>query len=1162
MAGFISQSARLLSGAFLVAAIIFASGAAAVAQTGAASAALNGLVSDNTGAVIPGATITLRNTTTGFEQITKSNGSGKYSIENIAPGSYTVHVTMPGFATMESEEFKLAVNQTGTLNFTLKVGTANTTVTVSANAVQLETSTAELGIVVTRAQVSALPLNGRNFTELLVLSPGVSQVNATGNQDFGGIGNPTGKVVLPSINGQNNRSNMFLLDGVNNYGSIRDTYAVQPTLDDISEFKVQSHNDEAQFGQVLGGIINVVTNSGTNKFHGAAWEYNRNDVFGAANYFNPVKTPLNQNQFGVSVGGPVLLPHYNGHDKTFFYFSYEGYRNRTAANSFYRTPTDAQLAGDFSDLQAQGVQLYNPYSSTEQAPDEEPNATGFTLQPFMCDGTGAPLPTDANGIQQGSGTACNKIPASLIDPGMVYYAKTFFPAPMSIPGFPQFNGRNTTPISTDYNQFSVRIDEQLNPKNHFFGRWTGMWEPISGSGGVPAVVMQTHDSSYNIALNWTHTFGTNAVLQLTFGRVSAEDDRTPFFKNVPPDFYTNAGFASYFYDHSPFGGVQVPSVGIDNYISAFAYIGKLHYSNIWEYEGDYSWTLGRHTFRTGASFATDGWEQPFYGSEADFGASQTQNGNLDSDTGDPLASFILGVPEYAEIDNVYSLLHGGKIIGGYFQDQWKVNSRLTLNLGLRYDVTINPRQGKASNGSNITGNFDFSNGTYVLQNPAPACSPTRGAPCIPGGTLPEHVTIAKNGKLIHDDYSNFQPRLGFAFLITPKLVMRGAYGRFYDNWAGVTENQSNYTQLWPNIAFVGAPGDFNLYGPPTGRAEDPFNFGDVSAANIQPPSTPFGDLNVSPYTDPNLKTGYSDEYNFGFQDAISSGAVVAVNYVGSHNGHIATAVTANALTSPNGSAPYSYILQMPYTKSLSSTDYNSLQVSSQMHLSSGFMYTLAYTWSKALTTGCDGYNSGCEIQNPYDLKIDRGPAAYDQPHIFSGSFVFPLPFGTGRKWGSSKGLVSHVIGGWQLNGILTMGSGPRYDVQDDNGISSINNFYGTERANVVGDPHKSVEGYTLDKLHPININAFADPEPGTFGNMGRNSLQADWNKNLDLSLFRSFSLTGDRRLEFRAEAFNSTNTPIFSAPDNYLPDGPGFFGVVSSTANTAREMQLAVKFYF
>jgi hypothetical protein len=1132
----------------------------AAAQTSAAEAALNGIVRDPSGAVVPGATITLKNAETGFEQVTKSNSTGNYSLVNINPGTYTVTAIRQGFSTAKAPDFALAVNQTATINFTLHPGAVSTTVTVAANAVQIETSTAELGTVIGSTEVNALPLNGRNFTELLLLSPGVSPVNTTESSGFGGIGNPIGTVVLPSVNGQNNRSNMYLLDGINNYGSIRDTYAVQPTLDDIEEFKVQSHNDEAQFGGVLGGIVNVVTKSGTNEFHGDAWEFLRNDAMDAANYFNPIKTPLKQNQFGVTIGGPVLLPHYNGHNRTFFYASYEGYRNNTASSNFYRTPTAAQMNGDFSNLDPQGVQLYNPFSSVPQSSSETPNATGFDLQPFMCDASGNPLPASSAGIQA-AGTPCNTIPASMIDPVMQTYAKTFFPAPETIANEPQFNGLDTTPNITDQNQYSVRIDEQPDLRDRFFVRWTGAWEPITGSNGYPGAISVIHDSNYNLAANWTHTFGSSSVLQLTFGRVSAQNNRTPYFRNTPSDFYQNTGFATYLFNHAPFGGLQVPSAVVANYLGAENYIGRLHYANVWEYKGDFAKTVGRHSLRTGASLATDGWEQPFFGSENDFDTSQTQDGNLDSNTGDAMASMMLGVPTYSEVDNVYSLLHGGKIIGVYFQDQWRVSEKLTFNLGLRYNLTVNPRQGKASNASNITGDFDFSNGTYILQNPAPACSASQAAPCIPGGTLPPDVTIAKNGKVIHDNYDNWAPRLGFSYLLTTKTVVHAGYGRFYDNWAGFTENQSNYTQTWPNIAFVGAPGGFNLYGPPTGLAQDPFAFGNVSAGGIPPAPSPFSPLNTNAYTDPNLKTGYSDQWNFGFQRQMATGVVTAINYVGSRNARIATAITANALTSPGGSPPYSYIPPTPYTESLSSTDYNALQVSSQIHLKSGITSTIAYTWSKAMTTGCDGYNSGCEIQNPHDLSIDRGPAAYDLPQIFAGSFVLPLPFGKGAL-SVHNGVANILIGGWQFNGILTLNSGPRYDVQDDNGISNINNFYGVERADETGNPHASTSSYPLSKLQPINVNAFTDPPPGTFGTMGRNSLHADWGRDLDLSFFRSFKVTESKRFEFRAEAFNATNTPVFAAPDNYLPDGPGYFGVVSSTANTARQLQVALKFYF
>ena len=319
-------------------------------------------------------------------------------------------------------------------------------------------------------------------------------------------------------------------------------------------------------------------------------------------------------------------------------------------------------------------------------------------------------------------------------------------------------------------------------------------------------------------------------------------------------------------------------------------------------------------------------------------------------------------------------------------------------------------------------------------------------------------------------------------------------------------------------------------------------------------------MNVNSYTDPHLKTGYSDQWNFGFQQELAPGATATVNYVGSRNARIATNITANAAPSPGPGdpqlrAPFPYILPMNYTKSIGSANYNALQVSSQLRSHSGIAGTFAYTWSKTLVTGCDGLFADCDIQDPYNLELDRGPAGHDLTHIFSASFVAPLPFGGGRRFSTSSSFVNHIIGNWQLNGIIELNSGPRYDVQTDPSISNTNNLYGTERANLVGDPYANGT-----KTAPLNVAAFATPDPFTFGNMGRNSLRADWNKNLDLSLFRSFSITETKRFEFRVEAFNVTNTPVFGIPDASL-QSPNF-GVVSSTANKERQLQLGLKFYF
>ncbi|HWC17905.1 MAG TPA: TonB-dependent receptor, partial [Terriglobales bacterium] len=350
-----------------------------VVQAQIATASINGTVTDPSGALIPGATVTVKNLATNVERSTTTNTAGNYVLVNINPGHYTVTVRKDGFTSATQPDFELQVNQTSTLDFNLHVGSTVESVTVEAAEAGLQTSTAELGAVIERKSVNDLPLNGRNFTQLLNLTPGVSTVNTAqngGNQQF--AGNTIGSFSFPSINGQTNRSNLFLVDGVNDQESFSSTYSVPPIVDDIQEFKVDSHNDQAQFGGVLGGVINVVTKSGTNNFHGEAWEFLRNSAFDARNPISGINS-LHQNAFGANIGGPVLLPHYNGRNKTFFFGSYEGVRRHEGNANRSLIPTTAQINGDFS---TQGVQLYNPYSTTSSG----------ARTPFLClNGAPAPL---------------------------------------------------------------------------------------------------------------------------------------------------------------------------------------------------------------------------------------------------------------------------------------------------------------------------------------------------------------------------------------------------------------------------------------------------------------------------------------------------------------------------------------------------------------------------------------------------------------------------------------------------------------------------------------------------------------------------------------------------------------------------------------------------
>jgi Carboxypeptidase regulatory-like domain/TonB dependent receptor-like, beta-barrel len=1106
-------------------------------------AALNGTVRDPSGAVIDGATIMLTNVNTGVSQSGHSNSSGAYSFVNILPGHYVLEASREGFRTDRQPEFSLEVNQTATINFSLHVGAAGEVINVSSQAIQLETSTSELGTVVATREVQDLPLNGRNFTELLLLTPGASPANPL--QNAGGAPGAIGAFSYPAINGQSNRSNMYLLDGVSNYGGLSDTNTVQPTIDDVLEFKVQSHNDEAQFGQVLGGIVNLATKSGSNAVHGSLWEFFRNDALDANNYFNP-KTDLKQNQFGAAVGGPVVLPHYNGRNRTFFYGSYEGFRRRASSSLLYVTPTSEQLNGDFS---AVGTQIYNPYSTQ---PDPA-NPGSFINSPFMCDSSGDPLPVNSSGMQ-GTGTPCNMIPSSLLNPSMLYYAKTLFPAPIDT-GVPGFNGRDSTENIVRSDQMSARIDQQFGDRDRIFFRYTASWQPNTGSGGIQGNILHQNVDTYNIAASWSHTFKGSAVTQFTFGRVRGQNDNINQITNAPSDFLQNAGFVTSFTDHT-LGKVStplIPTFDIGGYLLEGNFTNTDNFSNIYEYKSDSSKMIGRHLLKFGGSLATDNRLGTAVGSVDVFDTFQTSSGSA-GQGGDSLSSMLLGLPTYAEIDTVYSKVRGGKIFGGYFEDQWRVNDRLTLNLGIRYDVTDWPREGTDSNGSSITGNIDLNNGTYVLQHSAPACSATQGAPCIPGGNLPPHVLVSPDGRIIQNTYDNVQPRVGAAYRVNDKTVVRGGYGRFYDNWAAVVGFAANFTQSWPNVAFLAGDG---LNNPtPNAPATDPLNLGN---GPISPSPDPFGQGNG--FLDPNLKNAYSDQYNVGFQRSFGNNSVFTVNYVGSRNHREQLQMTGNTALTPGPGdpqlrAPFPYIQpQNGYVRSVGKSNYNALQVSSEGRSIRGLTYKLAYTYSKVINFGCDMYGSFCDVQDPYHFERDKGVAGFDLTHIFSSGVVYELPFGTGRRWSTGNAALDRLVGGWQLNGILSLSSGRPYDVQAPIEIANTNNISGALRPNIVGDPNAGTS-----KLHPLNVNAFVLPAAFTFGNMGRNSLRSDWNKDLDISLFRSFLITESKRLEFRFEAFNITNTPVFAIPDNNITDSN--FGQVSSTANIERQLQLALKFYF
>jgi Carboxypeptidase regulatory-like domain/TonB dependent receptor-like, beta-barrel len=1126
-----SLFASIVACTFLLCAVSLISPRTASAQV--ATAAINGTVRDTTGAVIPGVQVVLRNLATNVEQTTVTNDTGNYVLLNIPPGRYDLNVSKQGFKSAVQTNITLVVNQATSYDFTLPIGATRQAITVSGSAVALQTSTAGLGVAVVTRQVNDLPLNGRNFTQLLALTPGVSPVNVSQNSGGNDV-NAVGAFSFPAINGQINRSNMYLLDGLNDLEALRNEYAVAPILDDIREFKVNSHNDQAQFGGVLGGTVNVVTKSGTNQLHGALWEFLRNEKLDARNPFFKTRNPLRQNQFGGDVGGPVILPHYNGKNRTFFFFGYEGSRRVESAQTLFRVPTSAELNGNLSDL---GVPIYNPFSTR---PD--PNNPGEYLRDEF-----------PNAM----------IPSNLLDTNMVKFAQTLFPAPVNT-GVTGQNGVDNSPVSVRSNEENFRFDEQLNTKNSFWFRFTRVTVGRSGSAGYPGLAAERPYSAHQLGANWTHTFGPSAVLSAEFGRTDAREIIQNAFNNVKAqDFVSQIQLSQDFACGFKAGpSCLIPNFSIPGFLSGGETFVNRHLSNIWEGRADLSLIHGKHIFTTGFDFNTNNFEQPNNAIGVGFSSFQTANLESPGGTGNALASFLLGVPDTANKRNVHETEYGGKVIGAYFQDQWKATNRLTVNLGIRYDATFWPVYGSLQDGNQFVGDLNLNDGTYVLARVPPSCAVTNAAPCIPGGQLPDHVVVTSqsSGQIYNNTYDNIQPRVGLAYRLGSRNVLRAGYGRVYDNWSAVAQLGQNYEGSWPDIGQLLA-NNLNATDVVV-TSENPF-----AQTGLLPAPTPF--TQVQWFLDPLAKNAYSDQWNFGIQRELTSHTTVSASYVGSHDGRLNLGGYKNVAVTPGpGNAatvasrrPYPYINPTYYDQSVGRSNYNAFQFSLDRRATQGLSYLVSYTYSKAMDIGCSGFFGveGCSIQNPYDLNNDRSVSAYDLTHVLSASWVYQLPFGNGRKYSSGSSVVNAVAGGWAANGIVTLTSGVPYFVGVSGDIANTGNvgtggFY--ERANLVADPKLSNPTPTMW----LNKSAFATPAPYTFGNLGRNSLRGDWFKNVDFSVFREFPITEGKRFEFRAEMFNFTNSPTWGTPTNNMSNTN--FGRIFGTRSTEREVQFSLKLYF
>ncbi len=1029
--------------------------AAAQASTGA----INGTVSDPSGSAVPEAAITLRNVGTSAEQQAVTNGEGRYVFATVQPGTYTLRISKQGFSTLTENQFQLAVNQTATQDFTLQLGATNQQVTVEATAVAVEASTAELGTAIQTQEVNNLPLNGRNFTQLLTLTPGASPISTGQNSGGGGgfAGAAIGSFTFPSVNGQTNRSNMFLLDGFTDYAFVGN-YAVSPIIDAVQEFKVQSHNDVASYGETTGGIINIVSKGGTSQYHGDLWEFLRNSDLDARNTFSPSVAIYRQNQFGAAAGGPVIpgFLRRGRSPRTFFFAAYEGFRATRGAQQLDTVPTPQQYSGDFSSV---STPLYNPFSTR---PD--PAHPGQFLRD--------PFPN-------------NQIPAQLLNAPAIAYMQKFYPQPIAT-GIPNINYIDPTPNTTNSDTGTLRADHQFSDRLGTWFRLTKFNQEITNLGGnTPGVLNANNVNGYQTGMSATWTSGSgNKVLTGRFGRTNAYAVVGNQFPSSLANAYQAGGFNTLY--ATGFLGGRSFNPGFD--IPGYTGVPEGNHqgnaiADVWQGAADFTLVKGKHTFQMGADVNTNGGNQPILFVTQSYSSFQTSNLESTASTGNALASALLGLPTSVNRRNVNITTHGGWVDGFYFQDQWKVTDKLQLNLGFRYDMTLWPIYGSKANKNQYVGDTNLDTGEYILAAVPPACS-SGASPCIPtpGGALPAHVGVTRsgNGSIIHNSFDNWQPRIGLAYRVTPGTVIRASGTRFFDNWAAIQQLATNYQGNWPDTTFLLANNLNNTF--PNVTAQDPLRLG--GGSQILPAPTPFNQVNWM--IDPYYKDAYSIQWNFGVQQQVTKDAVVEADYVGSHGSRLDSGAYRNTATYPapgpiSNRQPFPYITPTYFDKSIGKASYESFQFKARDSMSNGLTFLVAYTWSKTINLGCDGFfgSEGCSIQDAYHLNNDKSVAGYDVPQMLSANWVYELPIGKGKKANISNPFLNAAIGGWSLNGIFTARSGQPFTVNASGDIANTGNV--VERADLTctnpyaANPNRN--GY-------LNTACFSTPAPFTFGSTG------------------------------------------------------------------------------
>jgi hypothetical protein len=1121
------------------------------------NATIVGTVTDPSGAVMPNVNITVTNTETSWTRTIPTNDSGQYVVPNIQIGHYSVRAEASGFKIAEQKDVVLSVGDRLRLDFQMKMGTSAETVTVEANPIAVQSDSGELSNVITDKQVSQLAVNGRSIYQLAQLTPGASsQINGFVNTPVGGDSNV-------EFNGMRQNHNIYLLDGgENDDRGGAGGMSIAPSTDAIAEFRALTSNYSADYGLSSAATMTMVLKSGTSTLHASAWEFNRNDAFDARGFFNPAPNKvakLRLNVFGFNVGGPVTLGKLYNPDKkkTFFFYNME-WRRLIQGNitNGQTVPDPATYGGNF------GATAINVPSATQVSP---------AVLAKNCPGGVLPA-----GVVQGAPFPGNTIPSCMIDPNATALLNAgIFPAPTA---GTIFNAPSSTP--TNLKEEVVRIDHNFSSKfsvfGHFIAEQVSQGYSISQWSGanVPTVGDTFGNPSYSAVVHTAYTISPTLVNEVAFNYNGNRINIIPFAGAglsslaLPSDY--DATTTRLF--SGPNNLNRIPNIdltgstGTHFEISSWPWVNK---ADDYQIRDDISWTKGAHQLKMGASWALYKKVQDLFG--------QTQGGfTFDGTfTGNDFADYLLGnAKQYQELAVQDNGLWNNVSWAAYIQDNWRVNRRLTLNLGLRWDGVPHTYEANNRMGNFYPELYDPAkaallnpDGTINPLSPGLGTSPNpilAGVPLYLNGIgVPGQNGVPKG--LVDNHWANFGPRVGFAYDLTGagKTVIRGGFGMMYERIQG-----NDMYDAGPNIPFslqVSTPGPVEMDNPTLSLAT-----GTAGTLPINPAS--ITGLNKTAYKEP-----LSYQWSLGLQRSLSSRTVLSVAYVGNTNRFQSDRTEYNLpdqaalipIINGVGGANYNTAAGLPFpgfhsvrlSTNEGNSHYHGLQLDVNSQVGKDLFLRAFYTYSKTIDpgTGSTGGQDLQNVSNPYlGWRYDVGPGGYDRTHNAAVNFIYDIPV---FRHSSSR-LVKSALGGWQISGIITMESGLPINIgltgaQGGNGLPNATNR--PDRVSTISYPQTVLAG--PQQIQYIDPSAFAFPAIGAFGNLGHNAARGPGRDNWNLSLFKSFVFNEERgsRMELRWETFNVWNHTQFNQVSSNL--GSSNFGQFTS-AFDPRVMQLGAKLYF